>query len=216
MRNATRVTVSIIGAIVGLMGIEHGIGEALQGNIAPSGLVISSWPGSEFFRILAGEPAMTVVPNLLVTGILAIFVSMMFLVWTTVFVERKNAGLVLILLSIVMLLVGGGFGPPMLGIIVGAAATRINAPLTWWRAHLSVSLRRFLGQLWPWSLVVCVIAWLLLFPGISVLAYFFGVNDPSLIAVVFFSAFGFLLLTVFSGFARDIQRRADSPSGTFN
>jgi len=93
MRNATRVTVSIIGAIVGLMGIEHGIGEALQGNIAPSGLVISSWPGSEFFRILAGEPAMT---------------------------------------------------------------------------------------------------------------------------VVFFSAFVFLLLTVFSGFARDIQRLADSPSGTFN
>lgn len=155
MRSATRVTVSIIGAIVRLMGIEHGIGEALQGNIAPSGLVISSWPGSEFFRILAGEPAMTVAPNLLVTGILAIFVSLMFLVWTTVFVERKNAGLVLILLSIVMLLVGGGFGPPMLGIIVGAAATRINAPLTWWRAHLSVSLRRFLGQLWPWSLVVC-------------------------------------------------------------
>ena len=212
MRNATKVTVSTFGAIVGLMGIEHGIGEALQGNIAPSGLVILSWPGSEFFRILAGEPAMTVVPNLLVTGILAILVSLVFLVWTTVFVERKNAGLVLILLSIVMLLVGGGFGPPMIGIIVGAAATRINAPLTWWRAHLSVRLRRFLGQRWQWSLVACVIAWLLLFPGISVLAYFFGVNDPSLIAVVFFSAFGFLLLTVFSGFARDIQRRADSPA----
>jgi hypothetical protein len=216
MRNATKVTVSTFGAIVGLVGIEHGIGEALQGNIAPSGLVVLSWPRSEFFRILAGEPAMTVVPNLLVTGILAIFVSLVFLVWTTVFVERKNAGLVLILLSIVMLLVGGGFGPPMLGIIVGAAATRINAPLTWWRAHLSVSLRRFLGQVWPWSLVACVIAWLLLFPGISVLAYFLGVNDPSLIPVVFFSAFGVLLLTVFSGFARDIQRRADSPSGTFD
>ena len=189
MRNATKVTVSTFGAIVGLMGIEHGIGEALQGNIAPSGLVILSWPGSEFFRILAGEPAMTVVPNLLVTGILAILVSLVFLVWTTVFVERKNAGLVLILLSIVMLLVGGGFGPPMIGIIVGAAATRINAPLTWWRAHLSVSLRRFLGQRWQWSLVACVIAWLLLFPGISVVAYFFGMNDPGLIAVIFFSAF---------------------------
>lgn len=197
------------------MGIEHSIGEALQGNIAPSGLVILSWPRLEFFRILAGEPAMTVVPNLLVTGILAILVSLVFLVWTTVFVERKNAGLVLILLSIVMLLVGGGFGPPMFGIIVGAVATRINAPLTWWRAHISVSLRRFLGQLWPWSLGACVIAWLLLFPGISVLAYF-GVNEPSLITVVFFSAFGFLLLTVFSGFAHDIQRRADSPSGTFD
>jgi hypothetical protein len=216
MTSATRVTVSIFGAIVGLMGIEHGIGEALQGSVAPRGLVILSWPRSEFFRILAGEPAMTVVPNLLVTGVLAILVSLLFLVWTTVFAERKSAGLVLILLSIVMLLVGAGFGPPMIGIIVGAAATRTNAPLTWWRAHLSISLRRFLGRLWPWSLVACVIAWLLLFPGISVLAYFFGVNDPSLIAAAFLSAFGLLLLTIFSGFARDIQGRADSPSGRFD
>ena len=72
MRNATKVTVSIFGALAGLMGIEHGIGETLQGNIAPDGLMILSWPGSELFHILTGEPAMTIVPNLLVTGILAI------------------------------------------------------------------------------------------------------------------------------------------------
>ena len=70
--NATRVTVSTFGTLTGLAGIEHGIGEVLQGNSTPKAFVILSWPGSEAFRILAGEPAMTIVPNLLATGIVAI------------------------------------------------------------------------------------------------------------------------------------------------
>src|SRR5215204_6980594 len=104
MRSATRVTVSTFGTLAGLAGIEHGIGEVLQGNVAPEGVMILSWPESELFRILAGEPAMTIVPNLLVTGILAIFVSVVFFVWATTFVQRRNGGLALILLSVVMLL----------------------------------------------------------------------------------------------------------------
>ena len=153
---------------------------------------------------------MTIVPNLLVTGILAILFSLIFLVWTTMFVQRKNGGLVLILLAIVMLLVGGGIFPPIIGIIIGALGTRINAPLTWWRAHLSVGLRRFLGKVWPWSFVACLIAWLLLFPGINILGYFFGVNNPNLTVILIFFALGSLLLTILTGFVYDIQRQADS------
>jgi hypothetical protein len=211
MRNATRVMVSTFGALAGVAGIEHGIGEVLQGNVAPGGLMILSWPESEVFGILAGEPAMSIVPNLLATGILAILVSLVFLVWATMFVQRKHGGLILILLSIVMLLVGGGFGPPILGILVGAAATRINAPLRWWRNHLSIGLRRFLAKLWPWSFVAGVIAWLLVLPGTILLDLFFGVNNQSLIVpVLTFSAFGLLLLGVFTGFAYDIQRQKRS------
>lgn len=55
MGNATRVTVSTFGALAGLAGIEHGIGEVLQGNVAPDGVTISSWPDSEVFDILNGE-----------------------------------------------------------------------------------------------------------------------------------------------------------------
>jgi hypothetical protein len=137
MRNATRVTVSTFGTLAGLAGVEHGIGEVLQGNRKPEEMVILSWPGSEAFRILAGEPAMTIVPNLLAIGILAITVSLIFLVWVTVFAQRRHGGLVLILLSIAMLLVGAGFGPPILGVIVGLTDTRINAPLRWWDTHIS-------------------------------------------------------------------------------
>ena len=93
MKNATRVFASTFGAIFALAGIEHGIGEIFQGNVAPSGIMILSWPESEFFRSLGGEPAMTIVPNLLVTGILAILFSLILLVWATLFVQRKNGGL---------------------------------------------------------------------------------------------------------------------------
>jgi len=203
MKNATKATVSTLGAIMGLGGIEHGIGEILQGNIAPSGIMFPSWPGSAFFRSVAGEPAMTIVPNLLVTGILAILVSLVFLVWVIRFVQRKHGGLVLILLSIIMLLVGGGIFPPIIGIIVGAVGTKINAPLSWWRAHLSDGLRRFLGKVWPWSFVACLTAWLALFPGSTILGYFFGVNNPNLVSILFFSALGTLLLTILTGFAHD-------------
>lgn len=74
-------------------------------------MTIESWPHSEAFDLLGGEPAMTVVPNLLVTGVFAILVSLVFIGWATVFVQRERGGPILILLSVLMLLVGGGFGP---------------------------------------------------------------------------------------------------------
>ena len=71
-RKATRIVVSTLGAVVGMAGIEHGIGEILQGNVAPEGVAFLSWPDTEIFRIVGGEPAMSIVPNLLMTGILAV------------------------------------------------------------------------------------------------------------------------------------------------
>jgi hypothetical protein len=210
MRNATKVTVSTFGVLAGLAGIEHGIGETLQGNRAPDGIMIVSWPESELFRIVGGEPAMTIVPNLRVTGILAILVSLVFLVWVTMFVQRKHSSLVLILLSFVMLLVGGGFGPPLLGVILGVAATMIHAPFRWWRAHLSRGAGRVLRTLWPWSFVAGVLAWLFLFPGSLLLDYVVGVNHPGrTISMSAFAAFVLLLLTIFTGFAYDMQPQTD-------
>ena len=203
MNNATKATVSTFGAIMAVAGIEHGIGEILQGNVAPGGIMFPSWPDSAFFRIVGGEPAMSIISNLLVTGILAIFFSVIYLVCVILFVQRKNGGLILILLSIAMLLAGGGIFPPVLGLVIGGLGTRINAPLTWWRAHLSDGPRHLLGKVWPLSFAACLIAWLMLFPGINIIGYFFGVNNPSLTVIIIFLAFGFLVLTFFTGFAHD-------------
>jgi len=213
MRSATRITVSTFGTIAAIAGIEHGIGEVLQGDVAPPGMVFESWAGSELFQILAGEPAMTLVPNLLASGILTILVSLIVLVWAIWFVERKYGGLVLIGLSIALLLVGGGFGPPLLGMILGAAATRIGRPLAWWRAHLPPLWVRFLAALWPWGLGAALVAWFFLFPGSIILDSF--ANLGTLDTVVYFdmvAAFVLLLLTLFTSFARDIEH-SRAPAG---
>ena len=210
IKSATKVVVSAFGIMLGIAGIEHGIGEIFQGNIAPSGMVIKSWGESKLFSILAGEPAMTIIPNLLITGILAIIVSLSIMVWAVAFVQRKNGGLVLILLSILLLLVGGGFGPPLIGIIIGAAGTRINAPLPWWRKHLSVNTRRLLSKLWLWSLIASLLSYFYMFPVSIILWHLFGVYNPNIILSVSLFAFGSLLLAVFSGFARDIDHSDDN------
>lgn len=205
MKSATRILISTFGAIIGLMGAEHGIGEILQGNTAPAGMMILSWPQSEFFRVLGGEPAMTVIPNLLITGILAVLVSLIFLVWVVLFIERKHGGRVLMLLTIPMLLFGGGIFPPVLGLIISAAATRINAPLTWWQAHLSTGARRVLAALWPWLFGAGLLAWLSMFPGVPVLSYFLGIENDGLIFAILICMFGFLILASIASFARDIR-----------
>ncbi len=47
---------------------------------------------------MGGDPALTVVPNLLATGILAMIVSLAVIVWAVWFLRGRKAGLVLLLL----------------------------------------------------------------------------------------------------------------------
>jgi hypothetical protein len=121
--NKTRVAASILGIFAGLGGASHGPGEMLQGNVAPSEIFIKAW--SEL-TALGGEPAMTIIPSFLVTGILAIILGLMVAVWAAKFIPRKNGGVILILLSIIMLLVGGGLVPPLFGVAAGIIGVLIN------------------------------------------------------------------------------------------
>lgn len=211
MKSTVRILISTFGGIVGLIGIEHGIGEILQGSVAPDGIMILSWPKSEFFSPLGGEPAMTIIPNLLLTGILACLFSLGFLVWTVWFVERKHSSLVLLLLSLLMLVAGGGIFPPIFGLLISAGASRLHAPLTWWRNHLPAGGQHYLGWLWPWFFGASLLAWLSMFPGVPVLSYYFGYRDDRLIFIILGCMFGFLILSAVSGFVRD-SRGTGSPA----
>jgi hypothetical protein len=119
----TRIASSAIGVFAGLGGASHGPGEMLQGNVAPNSLVIEAWPE---LTALQGEPAMTIIPSFLVSGILTVIVGVLVAVWAAKFVQRKNGGIILILLSIILLLVGGGLFPPVFGVAAGLIATRIK------------------------------------------------------------------------------------------
>jgi hypothetical protein len=204
--SAAKATASIFGILAGLGGLIHGIGEVLQGNVAPDGIWIYSWTQGPIATNMGGEPGITIVPNLLVTGILTIIVSLIAIIWAAAFVRRKNGGRILIFLSVIMLLVGGGVGPPIMGILAGVAGLGIETPLTWWRKHLSVNLRRFLGTLWPWIFGIAVINGVFLVVGSLILVYFFDLNNPDLFTNSFFFAVVSLLLMIFTGRAYDIQR----------
>ena len=81
--------------------------------ITSSALGIFCWAWPEL-TALAGELAMTIILNFLVSGILTVIVGVIVTVWVAKFVQRRNGGSVLILLSIIMLLVDGGLFPPLL------------------------------------------------------------------------------------------------------
>lgn len=203
LRSATKTTVSTFGVIIGIAGIEHGIGEILQGNKPPTGIVIESWPNSEVYIALAGEPAMTIIPNLLITGILAIMISVLLMIWAIKFIEKKHGMLVLFALSIALLLFGGGFGPPLIGFIISIAGTKINSQFKWLNNQISVKLRSKFEYIWQISYLGCIIGWFSLWPGVIILAYFIGVIDPSLVGFLSMFSFTTLFLTIFSGFIYD-------------
>ena len=217
MHRATRAFVSTFGAIMALAGIEHGIGEVLQGSVAPNGIMILSWPDSAFFRNVGGEPAMTVIPNLLVTGIVAILLSLALLAWATGLVHRKNGALVMIVIAAGMLLAGGGIFPPILAILIALVAIWIRAPLTWWRARLGPGVRQLLAGVWPWCFGACIIAWALMLAGPALAGYFFGEERAELVWVLLLFALGTLVATIVTGFARDADeagpRLPDAPAG---
>lgn len=208
--SAARLVASVFGVLAGIGSLIHGIGEVLQGNIAPTGIFIPSWTQGPIATNMGGEPGITIVPNLLGTGILTIIVSLTIIIWAAAFITKKNGSRILILLSVIVLLVGGGIAPPIIGILAGVAGIGINAKLTWWRKHLSVSLQQFLAALWPWIFAIAVIIGVFLVIGSVILVYFFNFNNPELFTNSFFLSVILLLLMILTGRAYDIQKQEQS------
>jgi hypothetical protein len=196
---ATRVVIAIFGVLAGLAAIEHGIGEISQGSRRPATLIIESWPDTAAFAVLGGEPALIVMPNLLLSGVLTVITALALAIWSVAFVQRRGGGLVLILLSVVLLLVGGGLAPPLIGLILGVAADTMHAVP-------SRKSRRFLlplARAWQWILAVGVIGYLALVPGTVFLYYFGGVANETVVYALMFISFSALILSLVGARAAD-------------
>ena len=197
MRKATKTVASWLGLVAGIAGLEHGYFEILQGNTRPASLMFASMGppcvAEEIWN--ACEPAMSILPNYLITGILAVLLGLAIMVWSAAFVQRKNGGIVLILLSVALLLFGGGFFPPIIGLVSGAAGTQINKPLT----GKPGSITRWAAKLWPWPLLILV-AWLL---GQFPIGYFFNDFLKSIMGFGLLLIFTMLPLSVYIGYAHD-------------
>ncbi len=197
MRKATKTVATWLGIAAGIAGLEHGYYEILQGSTRPAGMmIVSMGPPCVPEEIWNGcEPAMTVIPNFLLTGMLAMLLGLAIIIWSVGFVQRRHGGLVLILLSIALLLFGGGLFPPMIGLIGGWAGTKINKPIN----RVPGNITRMAARLWPWPLVILMI-WLL---GQFLVGYFYNDLLMSIMVWGLLLILSMLLLSVYSGYAHD-------------
>jgi hypothetical protein len=196
MRKATRIIATAFGLFAAFGGLEHGYFEILQGNVRPDSILIASMgppcvPEATWY---ACEPAMTIVPNFLVTGILAMALGLLTLVWAAIYVHRPHGGAILALLSLGLLLLGGGIFPPLIGIIGGVAGARINTRVN----KQPGPVWRTLAKLWPWTLVVFFVLLFGQFP----IGYLNNNSMPLVIPVVLL---GLLVISLLAGYGHDVQ-----------
>jgi len=212
MNKATRTIVATLGVIFGFSGISHGLFETLQGNTPTGGLFISAIGETHKMWPHGNEYAFTLIPNFLTTGIAAMIVGLAIIVWSVGFVHKNNGPTIFILLFVLLFLVGGGVAQIIFFTLTWIVSTRINKPLTWWRKILPTRIRKPLGKLWLWLLIVFSL--LILFVlEIAIFGIVPTVNDPDAVLSIMLYCLGVglgvLLFSFVAGFAHDIEMRSD-------
>jgi MFS family permease len=211
---AVHVTASVLGVLVGLAGIDHGIFEILQGNTPTGSLMISAIGPEQRFWEYGLETAFTIVPNFLVTGILAVVVGILVTIWSAFYLKRKHGALILMLLSVILFLVGGGFAPIFMALIASLTASRIDKPLDWWRKMLPAGVRKFLAKIWAGVLIIFIAVFLIsviiaIF-GWPLTAFFDADTSNSYLNSLANLMVGLMLLSSLCGIAYDIQKRNEN------
>ncbi|MBN1122668.1 MAG: hypothetical protein JXJ17_16440 [Anaerolineae bacterium] len=201
MNRAIRTVSTVLGLYAGLLGMAHGVFEVRQGSL-PTGSILIAAIGAPCQMESAWHacfPAMTLVPNFLLAGILTLIIGVAILVWVAAFLQHERGWLVLILLSIGFMLIGAGFTPPTLGVLAGAVGSQINRPLAERKGLLSDKFGLFLSELWPWPLVVYV-GWLIFQTSLGIFA---GEVMLKLGMMPLLITNTFLLLMILTGFSVD-------------
>ena len=204
---ARRITALVLCTLLGISGMNHGFFEAMQGWKPTSGLVVQAIGEAQRMWPHGTEEALTVVPNFLITGILAMCTGLAIIVWSIGFIHKKHGTLTLLLLFIILFLVGGGIAQVVFFLPTWAYSTRMNKPLRWWRRILSGGAGKRLSSMWKWSLAACSLFFLLALE-IAIVGFFPGItNQDTLLYVCWgFLALSWILMNVsfVSGFAHDI------------
>ena len=208
--NATRVIATTIGVFFGLFsGVNHGFFEFLQGNKPTNSLVINAIGEAQRFWVEGTEPAFTLIPNFMLTGIVSMIVGLAIVIWSIWFLGSKHGATVFLGLFILSFLVGGGIGQAFFFIPAWAFATRMDKPLTWWRKVLPRNTWPFLSKLWIVTLVLAIIA-MLIGLEMAIFGYFPSITDTETLqnvnmTFVFGSAILFVLSFI-AGFGHKLRR----------
>jgi hypothetical protein len=211
-KRSTHGIVSILGALIGLSGINHGFFEVLQGSKPVDGLIIQAIGPANRFWIHGTEEAFTLLPDYLITGIVAMMVGIVIILWSVRYMATQHGATVFLVLCILLFLVGGGIGQIVFFVPIWLTATRIHKPLTGWQKVLPKNIRPGLAAVWPVCLAVGVGLFLFALE-IAIFGAVPGVSDPEQRLYICWFALGIalvcFLISFVSGFARDLL--ADRP-----
>lgn len=203
------ITTVVMGVTLALAGFHHGLFEALQGSRQTGRLGIHSI-GPEHVRWEFGtDDAITILPNFLVTGVVAMGVSLTIVVWLAFGLATPHGPSVFLALFVVLTLVGGGIGHVPFFITAWAYTTRIRGGLTWWRERLGGRARAALVRAWPYGLVLSSLSFLIALE-LSVFGFPPMESDPEgLLAVIWtvlMASFVLMNLAYAGAIARDVER----------
>ncbi len=92
--------------------------------------------------------ALTIIKNYLYTGIAAVIVGSLVIIWAIGFINRRMWTSVFIVLCILLFIVGGGFAQILVIIIAWAVSNQIHSPLSWWEKIIPHRIRSVFARLW--------------------------------------------------------------------
>ena len=193
------------GMLSGLGGFIHALGEIKQGNVKPESIFIPSWKEGPIALYYDGDPAITILPNMLYTGLVCLIISVFVFLWSLFFLRNKRAGLILLFSSFLLLLFGGGVGPPVLGALAGIAGAGIGGRFHWFKKIAPLAVSKALGAIWPFVFSMCLFNGIFLVVGHVAAAYYFAPADGSLFSNSFLLALPLLLISILSGIYYEIN-----------
>jgi hypothetical protein len=210
MNRATKLNIGVLGVIFGISGMNHGFFEILQGNTPTPNLFIFAIGEAQKMWVHGNEPALTLLPNFLLSGIVAMLIGLAIVVWSLGFVHRKHGSLILFSLFILLLLLGGGVAQILFFPWICLVASRITKPLAWWKKVLPTKSLAPLANLWKLSLIVSATL-LVVALVIATTGFVPMVTDPEVVLSIMLVCLGLEViafpLTFVSGFAYDLKAK---------
>ena len=207
---ATRAIAATMGVVVGFGSIDHGVLECLQGTRPTTGLIVNALGPGYRWSVWkqGGEGAFTLLPNFLLSGIVATLLGVLMIVWALCLLQSRRGSIVFLSLGVTSFLTGGGVAQVVLFTLTWAVARKISTPLPFWRGILPATAQPILGRIWPWTLTASTMLFLAALE-IAVFGYVPGVSDQLELLHICWGILGaaltLYLVSVFSGFIQDAE-----------
>jgi hypothetical protein len=215
---STRILGSALGILVGIGSAEHGLLECMQGFHRTPGVLVNALGAGHTWTTWkqGGEGAFTLLPNFLITGIVAGTLGVAMIALSVRFLGRQRGPLMFLLLGSASFLTGGGVAQVVFIILTWGVASRIHTSLGFWQRLTSEKLRGTACALWPWTLTASIFLFLAALE-IAVFGYVPGIRGQTELLHACWSvlalALTLYLVSVVSGFVCDVNSRGPGARG---